>query len=296
MRVRLRVLCGCYAGAGAGDTRQNVSLGVKVLQSIDMVEMLSFLDGVYDFSSRTFTQREPSSPPGSPASSIRASDVGRQFPRRDVAMMAEVRERCLLAVMEPQDVSCYLAHLARALAGHDDCQWLFMVGRSDSGKSMLHHLNEYAWDEMTAPFEVESISRKAGTKRQGYPKRLGRKRTQSILTSNYAPSVEQKLELNGAAIDECFAGPGCTSRLILMGGPGIPDIVGGDLDRLHILRLTQKFDNRLGGPYRKYIQRNDVIDAYILLVLDAYADSPARPSELAEQRLAQYKAGMRRFF
>lgn len=273
------------------------------------VGSLCFLDGVYDFRSRSFRTYEEA------ADVMTTIVIPRKFPARrpDPSVFEEVRQKIFLPIFgEDADfLGSYMAFKARGLAGcYTDKKWACLVGERNCGKGTLQELDKLAFGGYVNEINANSFLLKpfadgdaAKSLSWAADCEFTRLSYSNELSVNPDAPKSRSLTLDGNLIkrfqsggDEiiCRKNYQDESRIrvmtrLLMNLNEPPDVAPKDaLETLTLFRFPHQFVSRavmespdltcsyfrLEDPTIKVnlCRREDVLDAYTWMLLDAYQD------------------------
>ncbi len=259
-----------------------------------------FQNGVYDFAQRSLR-------PDDPAIDMTTVRIDRPFPDRDPAKMAEVREKVLMSTLGTDEaVDCYLAHVARAMAGMiEDKQWLVLQGERASGKGCLETLNRATWtSQYVTTVNSDSFLMQApgGDEAKKLSWLLDCEFSRMIFTNEITVNTaDKKCKMNGNVIKGKLASGGdvllarknyvnevefrIQGRLFMMCND-LPPITPADaMETMHLVSFPFKYVDKLDenslpfmrlrdNAIKAYCAEADTVAAYIHLVIDAYTDGP----------------------
>ncbi len=282
---------------------------------------LCFKDGVYCFNaSRKLEWSE--------AQDVHTiAIIKRNFPQRNEALMREVRTRLLESSMGPEQVEELLYRLARALAGEVyDKIWVLIIGQRNSGKSTVFEeaLKTLLGDVYMCVIDATSLF----VNREGAGGEAARRnhflapaqhariaRTNEVKTKN--------AKLDGTAINSFTGGDEHVSRQInceeqsyrlqatlFMLCNDLPPIEPPSAaENMIVLRTPYKYVDaeykRRVDPENKdpmlrvadkelktWAKRQDVADALLHLVLDAYMPEKREPCHFVQEQTNKMRAAM----
>jgi hypothetical protein len=262
-----------------------------------------FKDGVYDFIEGRFRPDEPDR-------DMTTVRIDRVFPVRDPAKMAEVREKVLKSILGTDEaVECYLAHVARAMAGmFEDKHWVVLQGERNSGKGTCETLNRSAWTSQyvstlnSDSFLMQSIT--GGDEAKKLSWLLDCEFTRMIFTNEITVNTaDKKNKMNGNVIKGKIASGGdvlyarknyqdeiefrIQGRLFMMCND-LPPITPADtMETMHMMSFPYQYVEKLDDnslPFmrvrddkiKSYCAKDDTVAAYIHLVLDAFTADPVK--------------------
>ncbi len=283
------------------------------------IGVVCFKTGLYDFRARRFFSYEQR-PDVYPA-----LVVPRDFPvqRPPEGLLAEVRERLLLSTLADEDVvDTYLALMARATAGEFvDKQWAVMMGERNCGKGLLQDMNEYAWGPYvntlnSGAFLVQNFASGDAAKAMSWA--LDCEHRRQTYTNEVKCEVGNRaIKLDGNMLKSFQSGGDTMSARknysderafrvatkLVMNCNDLPEVSPRDaLSTMIMVRFPYKFvtqEQLEAAPlpfYRlrddalktEFCMRDDVIDAFIWLVIDAYADHRVVPCASVREDTQEY--------
>lgn len=275
-----------------------------------------FKDGVYDFAEGRFRADDL-------ARDMTTVRIDRPFPVRDPARMAEVRERVLKSIVGTDEaVDCYLAHVARAMAGmFEDKHWVVLQGERGSGKGCCEGLNRCAWSsQYVTTVNSDSFLMQAmagGDEAKKLSWLLDCEFARMIFTNEITVNTADKRnKLNGNVIKGKLASGGdmlmarknyqdevqfrIQGRLFMMCND-LPPISPADaMETMHMVSFPYQYVEKLDEnslPFMRlkddsikaYCALEDTVAAYIHLVLDAFKPTPVQACASVSKDTAAYR-------
>ena len=270
------------------------------------IGVVCFANGLYDFRKGVFfTYKER-------PDVVPRFFVQRDFPttRPTPEFMDDVSNRLLLSTLGDMGrVNTYLETIARAMAGeYQDKQWAVMLGERNSGKGLLQGINEVSWGPYVNTIESNSLllnSFGSGDASKAMSWALDCEFTRQTYSNELKCDGENKnVKIDGNLIKKFQSGGDVlvarknyqnerqfhTAAKLFMNLNDMPPVSPPDaLDTIMLFKFPYKFvhqdmidddDNlpffRVADPLLKtdYCRRDDVINAFIWLVCDAYKPHP----------------------
>jgi hypothetical protein len=251
--------------------------------------------------------------------------VNRDFPtsRPSPEFLEEVREKLLFSTLgDSERVQTYLETIARATAGEfQDKQWAIMLGERNSGKGLLQNINEIAWGPYVNTIESNTLL--LNTFGSDAAKAMSWSidcefRRQTYTNELKCDSENKNIKIDGGAIKKFQSGGDPitarknfedertfhTASKLFMNLNDLPPVSPPDaLDTALLFKFPFKFvpqeeiddDNtlaffRVADPLLKteYCKRDDVINAFIWLVADAYKKQPVSKGAVVKNDTATF--------
>ena len=237
--------------------------------------------------------------------------------------MAQVRKRVLLSTLGSHDVvDTYLALISRASAGeYADKQWAVMMGERNCGKGLLQEMNEGAWGPYVNPvnsgvFLVQNFASGDAAKAMSWAMDCEHKR-QTYTNEVKCDVGNRAIKMDGNMIKNFQSGGDAMSgrknynnertfrvaTTLIMNCNDLPEVSPRDaLSTMIMLRFPFKFVPqadleatplpffrlRDGALKTEFCKRDDVINAFTWLVIDAYADHPVVPCASVREDTLEY--------
>jgi hypothetical protein len=280
---------------------------------------ICFKNGVYDFHNGTFSSYDQR------PDIMTKIYIPRDFPvnRPDPAITQELLDRVFISTLGNMDVvSFYLAFKARALAGnYSDKQWAIMLGERNCGKGLLQEL-----DKMTFPGYVNEVNANSfllkqyadGDAAKAMSWAVDCEFTRITYTNEIRCDNNSKtIKLDGNLLKAFQSGgDGISARKnyqdekvvkvatrLFMNANDIPEVAPKDaLETMLLFKFPYKFvtseqmiENPL--PFFKirddtlksdFCHRQDVCDAYIWLLIDAYNKHQPTPCKKILNDTSEY--------
>jgi hypothetical protein len=279
------------------------------------IGVVCFANGIFDFRRGSFFKYEER------PDVIPRFFVQRDFPetRPPQGLIDEVRSKLLLSTLGDEGrVQTYLEIVARAMAGEaQDKQWCVMLGERNSGKGLLQGINEAAWGPYVNTVESNALLINglggSGDASKSLSWALDCEFVRQTYTNELKCDVDNKsIKVDGNLIKKFQSGGDVlvarknycderqfhTASKLFMNLNDMPPVSPPDaLDTMLLFKFPYKFVShdamgpaqlaffRAADPYLKteYCKRDDVIDAFIWMVADAYQPHRVEPSSVVKQ-------------
>jgi phage/plasmid-associated DNA primase len=250
--------------------------------------------------------------------------VPRPLPKRDEAKMREVRERVLMTTLGDEGkADTYLQVMARATAGeYEDKQPTVMTGERNSGKGVAQTANEHAFGPYVNTTNGDNFLMKRS--QQEAARGMSWAMESEFARQTYTNEIQvdpsdSSCKIDGNILKKFQSGGDKLSARklyvdertfqvqakLIMNLNDMPEVVPSDaVQTMIIIKFPFKFVSSLEDgealPFfkladngiKKYLRRDDVIDAFTWLVFDAYRDHPVRPCAVVRADTEAYKEDM----
>lgn len=274
---------------------------------------LYFSDGYYDFTKQEFVKSVE------PEDSYTTIRLSYEFPARDEAKIAEVRQRLFGSIMLNDEMTeTYLAHIARGIAGYyEDKDWCVGIGERNSGKGVCVGLNENTFEGYCATlnsdsFLMERNSDGDAAKKLSWALDCEFKR---LLFTNEITMDGKHKRLNGNLIKKLASG-GDTMKArknycdevefkiqgrLFMFCNDLPPITPADAgETMNVFNFPYQFvetpnpemsyQKHRDETIKRYCEEQEVRNAYLHLVLDAFKMHRVEPCDAVRKETAIFRA------
>jgi hypothetical protein len=281
------------------------------------ISTICFQNGLWDFKRKKFFAYEDRK------DVFPVFVINRDFPttRPSQDLMDEVYERLLLSTLgDSQVVKTYLELIARGVAGeYTDKQWAIMFGERNCGKGVLQEVNKEAWGPYVNTINANSFLLQSSTTDSAKALSWAVDCQFTRLTYTNEVKCDGVVKLDGNLIKGFqSAGDMINARKnymdekqfrvatkLIMNLNDIPEVTPRDaITSMILVKFPFKFVQqeelninaaakylKLADNYIKtnFCKRQDVIDAFIWLVIEAYKDGPVVPCEKVTHDMMGYR-------